>query len=179
MDEINYAKHYHTLHSAMRSSLNKAMLDDDIDTIWFETEQSIVNHICRAKCVDTGKWVYGYYVAVPDEYTHGKEINHAIFTSSCEHVCYGEYKDYGWHEVDPKTVCRCTGVLDVKDKYIFEHDIVTKEGETFGEIYYYSTRRYAGWVVVRDNHVDITFDEKMSRLEVIGNTFDNTNLMEE
>lgn len=54
-------------------------------------------HICKAKDIKTGEWVYGYYVALPDEYTHGQDMVHAIFTLECEHVCMGEYKDIGWH----------------------------------------------------------------------------------
>lgn len=93
-------------------------------------------YICKAKVVDSpfdkspGEWVYGYYVALPDEYTHGEDICHAIFSLDCEHVCMGEYKDYGWHEVDPDTVCRYTGMSEfvVTDKSVnqplFEGDIV-------------------------------------------------------
>ena len=87
-------------------------------------------HICKAKDIKTGEWVYGYYVALPDEYSHGKDIVHAIFTLECEHVCMGEYKDIGWHEVDPDTICRCTGMTEfvMTDKSVnsplFEGDIV-------------------------------------------------------
>lgn len=87
-------------------------------------------HICKAKDLNTGEWVYGYYVALPDEYTNGKDIVHAIFTLDCEHVCMGEYKDIGWHEVDPDTICRCTGMTEfvMTDKSVnsplFEGDIV-------------------------------------------------------
>ena len=83
------------------------------------------NRICRGKDIESNKWVYGYYVAVPDEYTHGKEIVHAIFDlAESEHVCAGEYKDYGWHEVNPDTVCGCTGIADKNGNMIFERDIL-------------------------------------------------------
>lgn len=87
-------------------------------------------HICKAKRVDNGEWVYGYYVALPDEYTYGKDICHAILSLDCEHVCMGEYKSCDWHEVDPDTVCRYTEMNEfvVADKSInqplFEGDIV-------------------------------------------------------
>lgn len=81
-------------------------------------------HTCKAKDIKIGEWVYGYYVALPDEYTHGQDIVHAIFTLECEHVCMGEYKDFGWHEVEPNTICRCTGWHDSKKTPIFERDIV-------------------------------------------------------
>lgn len=81
-------------------------------------------HICKAKMIDNSDWVYGYYVALPDEYTHGKDICHAILSLDCEHVCMGEYKSWGWYEVDPNTVCRCTGWCDNYKTPIFETDIV-------------------------------------------------------
>ena len=81
-------------------------------------------HICKAKDIKTGEWVYGYYVALPDEYTHGQDMVHAIFTLECEHVCMGEYKDIGWHEVDPETVCQCTGLSDKNRTVIFENDCI-------------------------------------------------------
>lgn len=93
-------------------------------------------HICKAKVTYSpwdkkpGDWVCGYYVALPDEYTYGKDICHAIFSLDCEHVCMGEYKSWGWHEVDPNTVCRYTEMNEfvMADKSInqplFEGDIV-------------------------------------------------------
>ena len=87
-------------------------------------------HICKAKRVDNGKWVYGYYVALPDEYTYGEDICHAILSLDCEHVCMGEYKDYGWYVVDQNTVCRNTEMNEfvMKDASVcqplFEGDIV-------------------------------------------------------
>lgn len=81
-------------------------------------------HICKAKDIETSEWVYGYYVAIPEEYGHG-ELVHAIFDpNKCEHIYMGEYKDYGWHEVDPKTICQCAGWCDSNKTLIFEKDIV-------------------------------------------------------
>ena len=81
-------------------------------------------HICKAKTIDTGEWVYGYYVAVPEEHSYGKEMCHAIFTTDNEHICMGEYNDHGWYEVDPETVCRCIGKKDKNGNLIFEYDVL-------------------------------------------------------
>lgn len=168
MNNLDYAAQYHLFHDAVKSSLNGAMIAHDIETVYMDTEQSIVNHICRAKDIDTGKWVYGYYLAIQEEYTHGQEITHAIFTSRCEHICMGEYKDYGWYEVDPKTVCRCTCLRDINDQYIFEHDIVARNGKELGEIKFDVFRRYCGWFV----HNSYSFDPLYKSLEIVGNIFD-------
>ena len=69
-----------------------------------------------------GEWVQGYYVACKDEYC--SEMNYAIFTLGCEHVCMGEYTDFGWYNVIPETVSQFTGLYDEHDKMIWENDIV-------------------------------------------------------
>ena len=69
-----------------------------------------------------GEWVQGYYVACKDEYE--SDITHAIFTDECEHVCMGEYKDLGWYEVIPETVCQFTSLYDEHGMMIWENDIV-------------------------------------------------------
>lgn len=70
-----------------------------------------------------GEWVQGYYVACKDEYC--SEFSYAIFTDECEHVCMGEYKDWGWYEVIPETVSQFTGLYDENDNMIWENDIVS------------------------------------------------------
>lgn len=129
-------------------------------------------HICRAKDINTCEWVYGYYVAVPEEYGNG-ELVHAIFDpNKCEHICMGEYKDYGWHEVDPATVCRCTGMQDKNQKWIFENDIIQDEYQRIEIVSWYTYSIYPF----------VAFPEykcwNNDRCEVIGNKFDNTNLIE-
>lgn len=70
-----------------------------------------------------GEWVEGYYVACKDEYC--SYVNHAIFTQGCEHVCMGEYTDFGWYNVIPETVCQFTGLYDANGNMIWENDIVS------------------------------------------------------
>lgn len=130
-------------------------------------------HICKAKRVDTGQWVYGYYVAVPEEYGNG-EIIHSIFDpNKCEHICMGEYKDFGWYEVDPDTVCRCTEIQDKNQKWIFENDIIQDE---------YQRIQIVSWGT-DSIYPFIAFPEykcwNKDLCEVIGNKFDNTELMGE
>lgn len=143
-------------------------------------------HICKAKVIwdmssrKENEWVYGYYVALPDEYTHGKDICHAIFSLDCEHVCMGEYKDYGWYEVDPKTVCRCTGKEDKHGNPIFENDIVIGKANIPMRVHW--DKVCAKFLVVYKMD-GIGWCENLlcdsERLEVIGNTFNNTELMED
>ena len=167
-------------------------------------------HICKAKVVygcswgaKPGEWVYGYYVALPDEYTHGKDICHAIFEPDCEHIYMGEYKDDGWYKVDPKTVCRCTGWNDNYTTPIFERDVVEftigahkdrhliwwnnemsmltavpLDGIQFNGYDYWNVKypqfEYSTFcLMMQDPYGDF------SDIKIIGNIIDNTELMEE
>ena len=133
-------------------------------------------HICRAKDINTGEWVYGYYVSVPMEYGHGKMV-YAIFDpNKCEHICMGEYKDYGWYEVDPDTVCCCTEVPDKNGKMLFEHDIVKIRSYGGG---YHETEIYFknGKFAVNGSNYYYK-DIRPNSVEFVRNKFDNPELLE-
>lgn len=136
----------------------------------------------RGKCIDSGEWVYGYYVAVPEEYS-GKLI-HAIFDpNESEHICMGEYKDYGWHEVNPDTICRCTGLTDEHGNLIFEHDYVRTIFGRICEVVWFSSPQHCGWDLNPIANLNCSAPNKNSLwssewLTVLDNKFDNTELME-
>lgn len=78
--------------------------------------------------------------------------------------------------VKSETICRCTNIHDNKERAIFENDIVnTKKG--IGIINY-----DVGCFCIQDIHsknnpaIDIVLNE--SEIEVIGNIFDNPELLE-
>ena len=79
------------------------------------------------------------------------------------------------HEIDPSTLCRCTGAVDKHGNLIFEHDILHGTvyhmfdaiNETF-EVHWLDD--VGGW--------GLNYFEP-SDCEIIGNKFDNTNLMED
>lgn len=82
--------------------------------------------------------------------------------------------------VDPDTVCQYTGLTDKNEKKIFEGDIVkcTNGIKTIIGIVQYGTGCFNIKDITSDNSpaIDIVFNEY--DVEVIGNKFDNPELLE-
>lgn len=85
-------------------------------------------HICKAKSMYDGSWVYGYYIAVPCDFGDG--IAHLMIEPDAEYKCSGEFSWDHVRRVDHNTVCRYTEMTEfvMADKFInkplFEGDIV-------------------------------------------------------
>lgn len=77
------------------------------------------HHICKAKSKLSGNWAKGYYVKIEDKET-GEEL-HLIIEPS------GTIEKYGYdtndYEIDPETLCRCTGI-PYGDDFLWENDIL-------------------------------------------------------
>lgn len=117
-------------------------------------------HICKAKREDNGEWIYGYYVCVPNEYGH--DITHLIITQDCSYRGCGEFWHMDVHEVDPKTVCSCTGLPDKNGTIVFENDCL---GHRLNVVEYFN------------GDFCINGDTPLSYMnkyyEIVGNRFDN------
>ena len=131
----------------------------------------------RAKRIDNGEWVEGYY-GIKGK---GTDIeNHYImvptFQSSVgnyDYMCY--FTDV---HIDPETICQYTGLKDKNGKRIWENDIVKHDvSDTIGTVKWYQ-EDYVGWCVD-----DIVIDEQQftdemwSECEIVGNVFDNPELL--
>jgi len=127
----------------------------------------------KAKRVDTGEWVEGYYIHVP--IGRYKKDEHLI-----QPIC-NDGRPHTLREVIPETVSQYTGLEDKNGIKIFEGDICNcREYECFGKIIYNEDEAGFYFDVMYE---DGGFGEERlydynDELEVIGNIFDNPELLE-
>ena len=128
----------------------------------------------KAKRKDNGKWVIGYYQKRYDEIERER---HYIFL--CESNIVWEYA-----EIDKDTICQYTGLIDKNGNKIWENDIVRKvDSNALGyhreRICTVSFDRLGYWKIMTtfgDGYWIAEFDRE--QLEVIGNIFDNAELLQ-
>lgn len=129
----------------------------------------------RGKRKDNGEWVFGHYY----EFMGKHYIFESPFTS--KNLVY---------EVDPTTVCRCTGLNDKNGKLIWENDIADghiKRGAAFLNCLVLWNECKARFDVrAKGCNFPMTLDEVAGDIsmggldyEVVGNRFDNPELLED
>ena len=127
--------------------------------------------IFKAKRKDSGEWVEGYYLNIA-------KINRFI--------CTGKIKLDGavkgiiapeMYEIDPDTICQYTGLTDKNGQKIWENDILELQDEDgyFTCEWEEDTARF----VMNGDEIIVDFDNYWGyQVEVIGNVFDNAELLE-
>ena len=143
-------------------------------------------YLFRAKRIDNGEWVEGYYVRGLDMYEN--EV-HLIFEPTTMFYSHGETD--GFVEVDPSTICQCTGLKDKNGKMIWENDIVKAtvrqnslcQSSTYSDFYQVAYHEKYCYFYLKKKNNNLLFDGNWSyyikSIEVIGNIFDNPELMYE
>ena len=129
-------------------------------------------YMCKAKRRDNGKWVCGYYVMKEDVIFKTK--NHFILIQP-------EGESFAsWYPVDPDTVCRCTGWADKNGKWIFEGDIFVYSSE-YSYVVKWDSKKIGFCAESMNSTYDYDYLNNFYDIlcEVVGNIFDNTELMEE
>lgn len=131
-------------------------------------------YLYKAKRLDNGEWVQGYYVKGLDMYD--KEV-HLIFEPNTMFYFSGETG--GWYKVDPTTICQCTGLRDKNGKLIWENDIVVCRDFT-EEKYVIAWKQDEACFEYQQYGCSIMNFEQLSgcEAEVIGDILDNAGLLE-
>ena len=123
----------------------------------------------KAKRIDNGEWIEG-------------DLVHSVY--KINDVCVGKYGcEVGIHQVDVNTLCQYTGFTDKNGNKIWENDIVK---DYRGNIYkaFWQERYYQfSWICVKSDLLpigakwDLWSLSRNGDLEVIGNIFDNADLL--
>lgn len=124
-------------------------------------------YLHKAKRLDNGEWVIGFYT-----YIHEK---HYIYTGQLMHS--GLYDVAERFEVDPSTICQCTGSKDKNGKLIWENDIIQhRDSDEIRKAYI----KYSAPFFVLHSTLGIYSSDTLadfSKIEVVGNIFDNPELL--
>lgn len=132
----------------------------------------------KAKRKDNGEWVEGYYRADTDLDTHYIcGWNYYASENGLEREPFEE-------EINPDTLCQYTGLTDKNGKKIWENDICDRK-EKYPEIVTYNKGDWQldySYVFGKDMHTDACnlgfYVCERGCVEVIGNIFDNPDLLE-
>lgn len=152
-------------------------------------------HLFRGIRLDNGEWVEGYYVKA-------QKLN----GDGHEHFIIEEAANGSSHLVIPESVGEYTGIHDKNDKKIFENDIVRtqpfydrpfsskRKGKQFVGVVEYTTRKFNGNRFYQEQTYDARWRANIVEdigkyvhsswgdfwnCEVIGNVFENGELLEE
>lgn len=150
----------------------------------------------RGKDKDDGNWYEGYYLQLHDTTyccmpsDNVDEANRLNKENEHHYIVFEQMTDWGLPnkylraEVAPETVCQYTGLTDKNGRKIFEGDIVRRtdlhnaKEPSIGFIEYdaENTAFLIHWMDIQN--YSATFPWK-DRIEVIGNIFDNPELIGE
>lgn len=128
-------------------------------------------YLSKAKRIDNGEWVVGYIA----RYGHtGKEKYYIIPSYASDLYAI---------EVDPSTICRCTGLKDNNGKLIWENDVARvcwQDNEAqCEEIAQVALDKFGYYPWLDEYYCDgCDLFNKVRDIEVIGNIFDNPELSE-
>lgn len=126
-------------------------------------------YLFKAKRIDNGEWVQGYLYGIWEK----------------RYILWGMTNDIpNMIEVDPSTICQCTGLKDKNGNLIWENDICDRK-EQYPEIvkyrdgdwtldYSYAIHKESGYCYCNLGF----YTEERKCAEVIGNIFDNPELLE-
>lgn len=146
-----------------------------------EIEENMDRYLFKAKRISDGEWVVGYII----RYGHtGKEKYYIVPIYASDLYCF---------LIDKTTICQCTGLKDNNGKLIWENDVVkcvdvNAETEFFAVVEFGNPNGFYSWgyqlkhIWGDEPNLDILLwidmEETGATCEIIGNIFDNKELLE-
>lgn len=133
----------------------------------------------KAKRIDSGEWVEGCLLISEERYF----IIPKFGVSCIEEIGNRETDNlitlYAF-EVDPETACQYIGLTDSNGKKIWENDIVKTNNERVCKITWFSSPQCQGLdlIPLEFNNPAPSQNILWLKLEVVGNIFDNPELLE-
>ena len=131
-------------------------------------------YLSKAKRLDNREWIVGYLYRLSE--------NNPPFIMLRK---YGES-----YEVDEHTICQCTGLKDKNGKLIWENDVVKAtvrqnslcQSSSYSDFYQISYQEKYCYFYLKKKNNNLLFDGNWSyylkSIEIIGNIFDNPELLE-
>ena len=125
-------------------------------------------YLFKAKRIDNGEWVEGYLYGIWEK----------------RYILWGMTNDVpNMIEVDSTTICQCTGLKDKNGKLIWKNDIAKDEKGNLYKAFWQKNYYQYSWICIKSNYLPIgaqwnLWSIKSFEIEVIGNIFDNKELLE-
>lgn len=141
-------------------------------------------YLFKAKRKDNGEWVEGFYFCMT--HTDGRHTHHFIIPLGAD-LSLGTPVEKIQVEVDQSTICQCTGLKDKNGRVIWENDIVAY-WDSYSTESGLAEADCIGKVVWDDETISFQVTNRLSaesyevlgdECSVIGNVFDNQELLEE
>ena len=140
-------------------------------------------YLFKAKRLDNGEWAQG--CLFDDGFENGRIFIGGLVIEKYNGTACDEWNVTGidFYEVDPSTICQCTGLKDKNGKLIWDNDIMVghldktyPDDKTYQKVIWKESGFYSKIKGSEDIEPIDRFDQEW--FEVIGNIFDNAELLE-
>lgn len=136
----------------------------------------------KAKRIDNGEWINGDLITTPFIRNETQEnIPYILDITKADYDCFEDLSEgNGIFEVDPSTICQYTGLTDKNGQKIWENDVVQYCDCTVENYVIAWESDKACFEYQQYGCSMMNFDELSGmEVEVIGNIFDNPELLSE